>query len=364
MLFVGCFTSRASLPVTIIALWAVAVAGQAAPRQPTTIDAIREFPSAFHLRDVVVRGELVEASAGVVLEADARRLDVALGDAGLPAGPVEVRGLLVDVGRLDPDDPRLTGYRLPDAVQWPQRNELQMLLVSGIEPVDPVVAPTIRALALEPWRFDGESVSVTGQFRGRNLYGDLPSAPAASEHDFVLRAAGGAIWVTGIEPRGRDFELRPTARVDTGQWLAVTGILRHSRGLVTLEGSIISLASAPDGPAAEPAVASTLAPAEVVFTLPTRGETAVARDVTVRLQFSRGLDPDSIRSNLAVRYADNDGPALDVDTRYDRGSSSIAVTLSGPLEPFRRVEVATLLGLLAFDGAPVVPYAFTFTTGQ
>ena len=35
-----------------------------------------------------------------------------------------------------------------------------------------------------------------GNFRGRNLFGDLPGAPGASPYDFVIRGAEGAVWVT------------------------------------------------------------------------------------------------------------------------------------------------------------------------
>ena len=41
--------------------------------------------------------------------------------------------------------------------------------------------PTIRAIALEPWKFEGQSVSVIGQFGGRNLFGDVPAAPAKGQ---------------------------------------------------------------------------------------------------------------------------------------------------------------------------------------
>jgi len=366
---------RVSTRIAAVAALLVMSAGVPAPlraqgdlRLLTTIAAIRQYPSVFHLQSVVVRGELVEGAVGVVLEADGRRLDVALGNAGAPTGPVEVRGRMVDVGRLEPNDPRLGGFQPPDPDRWPQRNELLLLLVDSVAPADPAVTPTIRALALEPWRFEGESVSVTGQFRGRNLYGDLPGAPAASEYDFVLRSAGASLWVTNLEPKGRGFELRVTARVDTGRWVRVTGVVHHERGLVTITGAAIAEADPPsesDEPDDGPAPAPLLVPAEAVFSIPTGGETGVSRDLgTVRLQFSRGLDPLSVRDGIRVRYDDGDQAVLEVQTRYDAATSSLAVTLPGRLDPFRRVVVETLDGLRAFDGAPVTPFTLTFTTGQ
>jgi hypothetical protein len=340
-------------------------AAQTASWHPTTISSIRQFPSFFHLQNVIVRGELVEAAVGLILQANGRRLDVELHDLRAPTGPIEVRGQLLDVGRLEPGDPRLTGYLPPEPDRWPQRGELLLLNVNNIIEAEPAVRASPRVLALEPWRFDDEPVLVIGQFRGRNLYGDLPGAPAMSEHDFVLRAAGGAIWVTGLKPSGRNFDLRVIARVDTGQWVEVTGIVRRVRGLVTLEGTDITLASPVADDEPPPAAASPPPPpASVVFSIPTSGETAISREITVRLQFSRGLDTNTLDGNIRVRNGEPGAPALELATTYDAGRNSIAIILPGPLAPFSQVVVDTFDGLMTFDGIPVAPFTLTFTTGQ
>ena len=81
-------------------------------------------------------------------------------------------------------------------------------------------APTIRAIALAPEQFENRSVTLTGRFRGRNLYGDLPQGVAKSKWDFVLQSADAAIWVTGLRPKGKDFDLDASARGSTpaGGW--------------------------------------------------------------------------------------------------------------------------------------------------
>ena len=344
---------------------AAGAAAQATPPMVTTLESIRVFPGYFHLQQVVLHGELVAEPAAVMLEADGRRLDVYLGESGLPAGPIEARGQVIDVGRLEAGDPRLRGYLPADPDGWPARSELLLLVATSVAPADPVVSATVRTLALEPWRFDGEPVTVTGQFRGRNLYGDLPGAPAHSEHDFVIRAAGGAVWVTDLEPRGRGFELRPAARVDTGRWVEITGIARRDRGLVLIEGATIRLAD-PVGEPEEPATSATLPPpppAEVIFAIPTLDETAVPRGVVVRLQFSRGLDPESIDGNIEVRPLDDDGATVAVEAAYRAGNTSVTLTPATPLDPFRRYVIETLDGLQAFDGSPVAPFEIAFTTG-
>jgi hypothetical protein len=312
-----------------------------------------------------VRGEFVEVSLGVVLEADGRQLAVALHDESPQQGSVEVRGQLIDVGRLEPNDPRLTGYLPPDPDRWPQRGELLLLSISNITNAELAITATPRTLALEPWKFENKSVTVTGQFRGRNLYGDLPAAPALSEHDFVLQNGGGAIWVTKLEPAGRDFNLRVTARADTGHWVEVTGIVVLTPGLVAIEGSAIKLTS----PLAENitpklTVLQAQPPATVVFSIPVRNETAVPRGLTVKLQFSRGLNPDTVDGNIRMRYTESVASSLAIETTYDSGTNSIAIALSGELlDPFRQVAVETLEGLSAFDGGPVEPFTLSFTTG-
>ena len=56
---------------------------------------------------------------------------------------------------------------------------------------------TIRALALAPDQYVGKGVTVTGRFRGANLFADLPQgAGTKGRWDFVLQSADSAIWVT------------------------------------------------------------------------------------------------------------------------------------------------------------------------
>ena len=121
--------------------------------------------------------------------------------------------------------------------------------VFGLTTTASATAPPLRAVAMEPSRFENQRITLTGQFRGRNLFGELPDAPARSRYDFVLRNAEGAIWVTGIRPKGKGFDLNVDARVDTSQWLSVTGVLKRDRGLVVLEARALATAQAPARPA-------------------------------------------------------------------------------------------------------------------
>ena len=83
-----------------------------------------------------------------------------------------------------------------------------------------------------------QHVTVAGQFRARNLYGDLPQAPpeaAKPKGEFVIKSADAAIWVLGKQPKGHGFRSTPQSRIDTHRWLEVTGVVRPARGLVWID---------------------------------------------------------------------------------------------------------------------------------
>jgi hypothetical protein len=343
---------------------------QTAARRFTTIDGLRRFSSYFHLQNVVLRGEFAEAGSRVVLRGGDSEMQVMLNDATTTDGPVEVRGQLIDVGRLTPTDPRLSRYEnRPDPDHWPTPGDELLLSVSSVAKAEPASMPTIRVLALEPWRFDGQSVTVTGQFGGRNLFGDLPASPAKTKYDFVLRAAEGAVWVTGLRPKGKGFDLNVDARVDTSNWLQVTGAVKRERGLVIIDARTIVPASAPvtrvvlEEPPPPPRE-----PGEVVFSSPTDGETNVGAASPIRVQFSRGIDPPTLNGRLRISYVGGAAPspealAIDVQTSYDAGTRAVVMRLSKPLEPFRTVKVELVDGVKTFDGGPIKPWSVTFSVG-
>ena len=87
---------------------------------------------------------------------------------------------------------------------------------------------------------------MTGRFRGRNLFGDLPSALNRSRWDFVVQSADAAIWVSGLRPRGKGFELDPGAKVDTGRWLEVSGTVHVEGSQVWIDGESLRIAQPAD----------------------------------------------------------------------------------------------------------------------
>jgi hypothetical protein len=357
---------RAALLLLVVA---ASAAAQPPQRRLTTVHAVRQFPGYFHLQNVLLRGEFSDDEARLALRSGDQEMWVVLDDGVRSArGPVEVRGYVVDVGRLNPDDPRLGAYtERRDQSSWPKPGEELFVRATGVSEAQVPAAPTIRALALEPWRYAGDTITLTGNFRGRNLFGDQPGAPAKSRYDFVLRGAEGTIWVTNLRPRGRGFELDVDRRIDTDRWVEVTGTVVHDKGLVMIEGATLALAKAPEVQAApiEAVPDVPKLPVEVVFNSPRDGEIDVEPGETVRLQFSRGLNEKTLagKTRVTVVGAAADAAGLAHEAVYDAGSRSVAIRFDAPLPAFTTVRVEILDGVLGFDGAPVTPWTATFTTG-
>ncbi len=206
-----------------------------------------------------------------------------------------------------------------------------MLVVSEVLTVDPVPAPSVRGLALDPHRFDGQSVTVSGRFRGRNLYGDQPAAPGRSKYDYVIQLADSSVWVVGLRPKGPGFDLNIDARVDTGRWLEVHGDVRTGRGLVWIEARTVRASkpvteNAPVETTTE--VAAPPPPPQVIFSTPTADAVDVAGDVRVRLQFSRDMTPTSFKGNILAAY-DNRGSRGARDSSRHRRRRSRPTTTRG-----------------------------------
>ena len=179
--------------------------------------------------------------------------------------------------------------------------------------------------------------------------------------------------MTDLRPRGEGFDLSVDARVDTGRWLQVSGSVSQDRGLVTIAGSAVASANAPEAPQAEqeaPAQAVPLVPAEVVFSSPYEGEVDVPVTTSVRIQFSRGLDPDTIAGQIRVDYvgprpkqAHRSPRRWNSSTATMRATRAIEITFTQPPDRFRTLRVELLEGLKTFDGAPVSPWTLTFAVG-
>ncbi len=289
-----------------------------------------------------------------------------------PEGLAEVRGEFWDLSKFGADDPRLVGYDLkrtfgidPEGA-WPRAGQVTALIASAVAPATAPSAPSIRNIVLHPSRYLDQKVTVTGQFGGRNLLGDLPDAPGLSRWDFVLRSADAAIWVANLRPRGKDFELSLDARIDTGRWLEVSGTLQQGRGLQWLnaEGTTVKITQAPKDTPDTPIIRVAAAPPpEVVFSAPTAGETDVSLTSTVRIQFSRDIDATTFRGRIRVHYPNDAAPPVPFTTNYLPGTRVLELKFAAPLERFSTVIVDLQEGIAATDKQALAPWTLRFETG-
>jgi hypothetical protein len=359
-----------------------AASAQPGVRRATNVAALLAHPAFYHLRPIVVTGTVTLQDNGEIRVGDGSESVRLVFKGSPPDGIAEVRGEFWDLGKLNADDPRLAGYDLRNTFKidpegtWPRPGQVLAIIASGITAASLPSVPSVRSVVLYPSRYLDQKITVTGQFAGRNLLGDLPDAPGQSRYDFVLRSADAAVWVTNMRPRGRDFELSLDARIDTGRWLEVTGTLQQGRGLQWLnaEAGSLKLTQAPKDLTEEgPIRVAAAPPPEVVFSTPTSGETDVATTIGLRIQFSRDINPATFRNNIRVVYdageqaagapAAATPPAAEFTTQYLPGTRVLQLKFTAPLAPFRTVRVELLDGIIGTDSQPLKPWTLTFQTG-
>ena len=368
----------AALVIGVSTLCATIVA-QPAVRRATTIAALKHYPSFYNQQTVMIVGEVRGQGERRSIGSDEASVRLIARD--YPEGRVEARGQFLDIGRISQDDPRLIPFNLLDLVRaaypdrWPRPGEELMLIVSSTAPppsATDIATPPLRTLAIEPEKFAGHTVTIQGQFRGRNLFGDLPEAPINNKWQFVLRSADAAVWVMGLQPKGKTFNFDPNKRIDTGRWVKVAGTVRTAKGLTWLEATSIELAQAPAETATEVEIpAPPPPPVDVLFAAPSESEADVRLDVRIRLQLSRDLDPATLKDRIRITYSSSESrdrgeaqpPAVAFATNYTKENRALEIRPTQPWERFRTVKVEFLEGIKGTDGGAMTPFTLTFTTG-
>ncbi len=368
--------------LVIVSLIAASASAQAPQRRATNIAALLAFPAFYHGRSIVIVGQVATQNDGQLRVSDGLASLRVVFNGNAPEGHDEIRGEFWDLGRIKPDDPRLASVDLrrtfgvdPDAA-WPRAGDVTAIMAIAVAPTNLPAAPSIRAIVLNPGRYLNQRVTITGQFAGRNLTGDLPDAPAKSRWDFVVRSADAAIWVSGARPKGKDFDLALDARLDTGRWLEITGVVHEGRGLqwldVAAEG--IQLGKAPTAaPVVEAPVVRVPAapPPEVVFSAPTQDESDVSLTASVRIQFSRDIDPATLKGHVRAHYLDSETtergepttPTAEFTTQYSGANRVLELKFTRPLERFRTLRVELQEGIVGTDQQPLEPWTLTFVLG-
>jgi hypothetical protein len=363
---------RFALALAALALAAPALAQET--RLATTAETLIDSARFFHGRSVVLRQPVVEEGAYPRLADTSKPIFVFWRGRQVTSGE-EVRGEFWDLGRIEQGDSRFTQYDIAGLLEavnqgrWPGTDQMFVLVGASAMRANPSTRPTLRAIALTPQDFVDREVRVIGRFKGRNLYGELPSGLGKDKWEFVLQSGDGVLWVSGIRPRGKGFDLDPGRRVDTGKWLEVTGVVKLAASGPYIEGSAVALSTEQ----VEPTVEIELPPPppqpvpEVIFSAPVASDVDVDRTAPIRIQFSRDMDPRSVRGRVRVTYVNpppGAPPIPETTVRYSDANHAVEITFASPLERFQQVKVEFLEGMVALDKQPLKPWSLTFTTGR
>jgi Bacterial Ig-like domain len=236
---------------------------------------------------------------------------------------------------------------------------------------------SLESLVSRAGRFDGRTIRVYGRFRGKNLYGDLPSRSQRDSRDWVLKDDVYSVWVTGRKPKGSGFELDINMKRDTEKWIQVVGVPETIRGVTYLRAMQVVLgkpagvdlaAAAPNAPLAPGDVAPLPAatpppppppkPPVVVFALPLDGEADVPSNGRFQIQFSKDMEEETFKGRVLIRYAPPVRPgdrAFDgAKLSYDGGRRALTVDPGDVLRSGRVVEILLLPGIVDLDGQELV----------
>ena len=202
---------------------------------------------------------------------------------------------------------------------------------------------------LAPDRYVDQRVTMQGQFRGRNLFGDQPQAPPGGDgrKEFVLRSADAALWVTGKVPKGRGFTFDIASRLDTRRWLEVSGVVKEDRGLVWIVAEELAETSPQAEKAPERIVSS--APADAAGSAVQRADQRRNRRAAEhegpravlaghQSRHPEGQRPDRLLDRAGHRARRAAGASLEAKLNYNRGTRVMEIVFGEPLERFRTIE--------------------------
>ena len=105
----------------------------------------------------------------------------------------------------------------------------------------------VEDLVTRPGQLTKETVKVRGQFRGRNLFGDVETGGAPAD-GWVIKDGPFAVWIIGRRPKGKGWSLDPESRGDTTKWVQVTGRLDRKGGVTRLRAEDVELVPPPADP--------------------------------------------------------------------------------------------------------------------
>jgi hypothetical protein len=224
---------------------------------------------------------------------------------------------------------------------------------------------SLETLVQKPGRNDGKLVQVVGQFRGHNLFGDLPARSSRASTDWVLRDELFAVWITEKKPKGDGFALDPKLHRDAGRWLEVVGRPETVGGVVYIRATSVSL-TAPKVTAVKEAPPPAAAvkprptrPPMMVFSLPLDGDREVPPVGIFYVQFNNDMDEETFRDRVVLRYVGprrvGDREFVGLKLSYDGGRRALAVDPGDALRQGRDVEIVLLAGIRDVEGQELQP---------
>jgi hypothetical protein len=225
------------------------------------------------------------------------------------------------------------------------------------------VSVTLESLLSKPGKQDGQTVRVVGKFRGRNLYGDLPSRTQRAGADWVIKDDLYAVWISGRKPKGPGWELDANLKRDTGKWIEVIGRPETRNGITYIRAAQVRITDPPrptaDAAPPPPPPERPKVPPVVVFALPLDGDGDVPSDGRFIVQFNKDMDEATFKDHVRLRYS---GPVLPGDREfdgikltYDQGRRALTVDPGDVLRPGRQIELILLPGISDIDGLTLVP---------
>ena len=321
-------------------------------------------PAGYDGRAVRTRGQFTNVTAS-----NPPRYTLVVRDAVIGLSPMPESRALVDANAsaLEGTEINVTGvFRRQPASSDESGDQAPSYAISFWDVSSAVLAETSRTaqalatlLAATPVPMN-RPVEVVGQFRGSNLFGDLPSATRsrAGANDWVLREGAASIWVIGARPEGRGWSLNRWSKRDTSTWLRVRGQLEEQEGHYYLRASAV--APAPQ-PASHVAVsASTLGwqpvPPEVQFVLPLDFEDA-RPDSQFVIQFTKPMDRRTFEGNVLLRYVGDDirrgSGFTTVGFSYSEEQRSLHIDPGIALQNGRTLQILLRPGISDLTGIPL-----------
>src|SRR5437899_1139296 len=124
---------------------ALVVAADAQPvtRRATNLAALLAYPGFYHGRPIVVVGNVALASDGQMKVSDDLASVHLIFKGNAPDGLDEIRGEFWDIGRMKPDEPKLSGYDLQatfhfdPAGPWPRAGEVTAIVATAVTSSSP-----------------------------------------------------------------------------------------------------------------------------------------------------------------------------------------------------------------------------------